>query len=430
MFKTVLSLMIALALLAGPVLAEAPIFDYIAREDGAFGWEKTEEQTLPTGVRVIALKVVSQVWQGITWTHRVQVVVPVEVTVDDTAVLFITGGIPGPAEFGYLGMLATAIKAPLVVLGDIPNQPLYDNLREDGLIAHTFCKYLETRDNTWPLLFPMTKAAVKAMDAIEQYTGRDWATPVRRFVVTGASKRGWTTWFTGEADPRRVIGIAPLVYDNLDLAAQMAHQMASYGEYSSQIEDYTIRNLPDLLQTPQGRLLGSIVDPYTYRHRATMPKMIIAGTNDPYWVVDSANLYWDDLVGPKYIAYVPNGGHGLGDLARVLNAGVGFFNCCVGRAPWPEANWVFQKGRHLKLHLESSPAPSRVLQWTTTSPTRDFRPSRWVYREMRPSQGSYTLRQSWPAEGYAALMGEAIYDVCGQEFALCSTIEVLEAARR
>lgn len=429
MTKTLALGLILLGLLAGPVVAAEPIFDYIAHDDGAFGWEKTGEQTLPTGAKVISLKLVSQVWQGITWTHRVQVVVPTLLTVQDTAVLVITGGSPGPAEFGYLGLIASAISAPVVVLGDIPNQPLFDNLREDALIAHTFCKFLETGDTSWPLLFPMTKSAVKAMDAIEQYTAREWPAPIRRFVVTGASKRGWTTWFTGQADPRRVIGIAPMVYDNLDLAGQMAHQLASYGTYSSQIDDYTTRGLPDLLQSPQGRLLGRLVDPYTYRHRATMPKIIIAGTNDPYWVVDSANLYWDDLVGPKYIAYVPNGGHGLGDLARVLNAEVGFFNCCVGRAPWPEPKWQFEQGRHLKLTLQSAPAPARVLEWTTTSPNRDFRPSRWTYREAQPVKGSYTLRQAVPQEGYAALLGEAIYEVCGREFPLCSTIRVLEPAR-
>ncbi len=421
----VLSLFVVLGI-ASICLAQ-PLFHYVSHPDPSYNWEKISEKEAAGGGKIVTLKLTSQTWQNILWTHQLVIMQPPQLEQATTAVLVISGGKMGEREQGLMSLIAASANAPIVYLGDIPNQPLFDNLWEDALIAYTFQRALQTHDMTWPLLFPMTKAAIRAMDAVQEYTQQHWPRRVEKFVVTGASKRGWTTYFTGEADPQRVAGIAPIVYDNLNLPAQMAHQKASYGHYSSQIEDYTTLGLPDLLQTEIGRRFGEEVDPYTYCKKLTMPKLLIHGTNDPYWVVDSVKHYWDDLPAPKYLLNQPNIGHNV-DPVRFINAEAAFYLYCAGRITFPELNWHFERTpQGLKLGIVSNPAPKRVLQWTTEAPTRDFRKSQWTSQEVAQAEGQWIAELARPQKGYAAMFAELVYEMAGRDVPLSTTIEVIGA---
>jgi PhoPQ-activated pathogenicity-related protein len=404
---------------------------YVSRDDGAFAWVREGKTETPLGATIHELRLTSQRWKGITWRHTLLVVQPSKVT-SDVAVLVVSGGNTESKGDTQTRLIATTIAAQIqaivAVLFAVPNQPLFDGLTEDNLIAHTFVKVLETGDKEWACLLPMTKSAVKAMDAIQQFAEKELGIKVNGFVVTGASKRGWTTWLTAVADPKRVKGIAPIVYDNLNIPAQMRHQREVFGGFSEQIREYEERGLLDLVVGDgKAQELIKLVDPYFYRERLTMPKLIINGTNDRYWALDAANFYFYDLPGEKHILYVPNAGHGLeGGLDRVLRTLTAFFNRVAGRIAFPKLQWQWkQEGNSMTLVIRSEPKPKEVLIWTAKAPTKDFRDAKWSSQTINAANSEFKFTLNPPEQGFAAAFAELVYEIGGQSFSLCTTVRIV-----
>ncbi|UCH33096.1 MAG: hypothetical protein JSV65_10900 [Armatimonadota bacterium] len=424
-------LLICLVLASVP--ASAGLLEYVAAPDPAYGWSYLGDYRYDAfTATVVYLGLTSQVWHEIPWTHIMALIVPDNLDYPDHALLFIgggsTGNSPGEDEL-YIGAhLANAIGAPVAVLPAVPNQPLFGGLNEDALIAYTFLRYLDTEDDTWPLLLPMTKSAVKAMDAVAEYASQAWGRDIDNWVVTGGSKRGWTTWLTGAADPVRVKGIAPLVIDTLNIPVQLQHQLDTWGDYSEMIDDYVDTGLVDTLGD-EGAPLVAMVDPYAYRDRITMPKLIVNGSNDPYWVIDALNIYWDDLVGPKYVLYDPNSGHGLDDVDRVLNTLSGFFHHVAGGKAFPALWW-----RHgdfkmtLLLDVKAEPMPEAARIWVAHSADMDFRDETWVATPMTADKQGFSGAVAKSTTENIALFGEADFNIAGRSFTLSTPVRVVPAA--
>ena len=297
-------------------------------------------------------------------------------------------------------------------------------MKEDQLIAHTFDQYLKTGEEDWPLLLPMTKSAERAMDTVQEFVKKEWQTDISKFVVTGASKRGWTTWLTGASD-ERVVAIAPMVIDVLNMGPQMKKQKETYGGYSAQVGDYTKLNIQERMDTEAGHKLVAIVDPYAYRQKLTMPKLILLGTNDPYWTLDSLNLYYDGLPGEKHILYIPNAGHGLADPIRVIGGVSALALQAAGKFTFPKLTWdLAEQGGALRLSIASDVKPASVAAWLAESPTKDFRKALWHQQPIPLTDGKYVHDLKTPEKGYAAMFGEAIYDIDGRRVYLSTNVRI------
>ncbi len=365
-----------------PVTPDTALQSYLHNDDESFSWVVKDSYDLDK-TKVYDLRITSQQWREHTWKHTLTIIVPEENN-HDGALLFITGGKNKDGEPVVRGgdddfiknmtQIAMQNSAMVAIIWQTPNQPLYDDLTEDALISFTLHNFKNDGDYTWPLLFPMVKTAVSAMDAVQEFSKETLDHEVSRFVLTGGSKRGWTTWLTGANDPR-VEAIAPMVIDVLNMSVSLDYQVQVWQEYSIQIEDYVKLGIPQEAHTEGGQDITTMIDPYSYRDKLTMPKLILIGTNDEYWPVDAIKHYWNDIPGENYIHYVPNAGHDLGGGEQALRAISAFFGRTMSGTQYPICNWTMTEiENQMSLSVEASPDELLgAYLWSADSEDRDFR---------------------------------------------------------
>lgn len=427
----------------GAVPANGPLAEYVRAADPARRCEPMAEGAFDGGTWRTA-RLVSQRWRGVDWTHELSICVPDQVDqVHDSRgmpmLLWIDGGTANQVPFAAGGRsetgpsetvkrLAAAAKAaglPAAVLRQVPYQPMFAGLAEDGLIAHSFVEYARTGDPTWPLLLPMVKAAVAGMDAATDIVRDEHRLDVRGFVVTGASKRGWTSWLTAAVDTR-VVGIVPQVIDMLSMDRHLRLQVQSFGGLSEKLDDYSSRGVEKLLDTPRGRDLIDIVDPYAYRDRLTSPKLISLGTNDPYWPLGSLDLYRDGLPGPCWVSYCPNAGHGI-PMERWGGLVVGMARHASGVEPLPDLHWRFAApDQPAACALQATGTPARVVLWQAGSDTRDFRRASWRATPVAGGGPEWTVPLETGASRWSAALIEVHYPRKPMPLVLTTSVQVRE----
>jgi PhoPQ-activated pathogenicity-related protein len=414
LFKVVVifSVLTASSCSHAPLKPETALQAYLQNSDNSFHWEVQEMQKAEN-FTLYRILFTSQKWRDIEWNHELMIIVP-DVLDSGDALLFITGGSvkegkPNTHEFNddlvkSIGNIAVINKAISAIIWQVPNQPLYNDLTEDALITYTLYNFKKDKDFTWPLLFPMTKSAIRAMDVIQEFTVKEVGRKVDYFILSGASKRGWTTWLAGASD-KRVKAICPMVIDVLNMPANISYQKEVWGDYSIEIEDYVKLGIVQDLGSSDGNDLVKMIDPYSYRKTLTMPKMIFMATNDPYWPVDAVKNYIDSIPGDNHICYTPNAGHNLGTKVKALTTLSAFFGITITNGNYPDCNYeITDSDGTITITVRSEPGQITDAElWIADSYDLDFRDEEWLESDpVNVNNNETTASIRYPESGYLA----------------------------
>jgi PhoPQ-activated pathogenicity-related protein len=371
------------------------------------------------------IKMISGEWldkkkvDNVEWSHYVDIVIPNDVETD-TGIMFIDSGVNDDSYFrldsisiGY----ALKTKSIIVNIHNIPMQPInflasdQEKFYEDDLIAYAWSQFLERgakkEDIEWLPRFPMTRAVVRSMDLAQEIALQN-NKELSDFVVAGASKRGWTAWTTAAVDDR-VVGVAPMVIDMLNLVPSFENHYRSYGEFSPAVQDYINYNIQDWMGTDEFKVLMSYVEPYSFLEKFTMPKYIINAGSDEFFSTDSWRFYYDELPDNKLIRYVPNANHSLN--GRYLNKDlISFFYRIVNNIDLPNLDWDLIDD-NLKVYLDYDGEYSVSIWRAFNEDRRDFRlwqeGELWKESKIDINEDNiYNIELDNQSDGYQAIMVE------------------------
>eukprot|EP01119_Soliformovum_irregulare_P004573 TRINITY_DN1562_c0_g1_i1.p1 TRINITY_DN1562_c0_g1~~TRINITY_DN1562_c0_g1_i1.p1 ORF type:complete len:479 (+),score=101.12 TRINITY_DN1562_c0_g1_i1:47-1483(+) len=426
-----------------------PLDDYVNMVDTSYNWTLHSSFSSWLGYKAYVLDLTSQTWMTRnesnhpTWRHWLTICVPdvIDPKASPTAFMYIDGGHisdPAPTSVDLLAeVVCLNTRTVSAALLTIPNEALiFENdgvsRSEDGLIAYTWRHFINnTKEPIWLARLPMTKAAVKAMDAIQEFTATLPHVPtIKDFVVAGASKRGWTTWTTGAVD-KRVKAMVPMVMPILNMIPNMNHHYQAYDGWSFALDDYLKQGLMAFLNTPQFQALADIVDPWTYRDRLTMPKLILTAAGDEFFLPDSPQFFMGGLPGENMLTVIPDAEHSLATALLDVGETISTYHHMIVRdIKRPKYTYqIIRSNTTASIVVTSNIQPAKVTLWYAHSwgnVLRDFRlvacaqipeclqPVMWWPTDitLSPSgENTWTAHMNAPYDGWLAFLIELRYDL-------------------
>ena len=410
-------------LLACPATSNA-LDDYVAKQDGHYSYYDTglrmEGESPRNGVltpwKGYVLNMTSQSWltpadsSRPVWWHMLVVIEPDIVSHEDRGMLWITGGdndgsgiIPSATDedIKVAANLAVNLGMVCAALFQVPNQhivfngdPLAKQRTEDSLVAYGWAHFLDFPDvPEWLLLFPMTKAAVKAMDTAEDFVKRSdevgLHSSIEKWGVAGASKRGWTTWLTTAVATDRVMFAAPVVFDELNFTHNLHHHYQAYGGWSWALQDYYDMNLTARFDDPAMDIFNSLIDPLSYKDRfanGRIPLLVVDCGMDEFFLPDDQRWWWDDMASTDiHMIMAPNTEHSFATgILEVLPSVAAWANAHMHGQVVPVPTWTIDEepdGGKITVvtgaGANGAPGIKAVSMWHATSCAkenrRDFR---------------------------------------------------------
>lgn len=283
-----------------------------------------EEETL-SNTKVIQYELKSQKYplnnssSEAEWTHIVSIYIPKGVVKTNNPILYVDSGNEKKNNEVNFENIAINTASIVIKLAQVPNQPLSfsnaENLSEDQLVAYTWKLYLDNpnENKTTPLHLPMAMSIIRTLDLFQkEFTGTDYR--IDKFIVSGASKRGWAAWLATIAD-QRIAAIIPIVIDIYNINAQFSKLNKVYANHwPVALYPYYKIDLYKFIDTENFKTLMQITDPLAYKNtpkknQLNIPKYIVSASGDDFFLPDSIFDIYKEIPGINYFRYIPNSSH-------------------------------------------------------------------------------------------------------------------------
>ncbi|EBV8958319.1 PhoPQ-regulated protein [Salmonella enterica subsp. enterica serovar Typhimurium var. 5-] len=351
------------------------------------------------GVMLQRFNLNSQTWspQGVVsperWQNGVDIYIPDSAREKNALVVINNGsnnngsGTPvAPTNFNEeeLSRIAIATRTVVISVSNVPNQVLsYQGvttpLGEDNSVAYSWKLFIGDthKYQDASLHIPMAASVSQAFRlAKKELTQQN----INKFIVTGASKRGWAAWLTALSAPD-VGAVVPFAMDLLNTQKSLEHMYQSYGKnWPVAFYPYYNQGIDQQVGTDKFARLMRLEDPLTYLNtdmgdRLKIDKYIINASGDDFYVPDNSHFYYGLLPGSKSLRVVPNSTHN-GILSVAEQSLITFVNRFQEKQKLPEITENVQSRGDGKKELvvNFSEKPVAILQWTARNPAaRDFR---------------------------------------------------------
>lgn len=385
---------------------------------------KDDNAPMKPPVQVKRYKMISQTWSPLglvtpaQWVHNVNIYIPDQVK-SKQALLAIN------LSEKMMIRVAQSTHSVVVSLDNIPSVDLiYQGdlmpRNEDDSIARSWGLYMQHPEGRtlMPLNVPMAAAVSQTIRLAQQELK---PLNIDKFIVAGASKRGWTAWLAAISDPSivAIVPIVPIVADFLDTQNAIKNMSQSLGgHFPVTFKPYYQHQIDLLGDRPEFISLMEIVDPLKYldtpyASRFSIPKYIINASGDDFFPPDNTRYYYDKLPGVKSLRIVPNSDHFTVNYI-LQDSLITFVNRLQGTAALPEVNaTMINSSSEHKLHVSFSEQPVKVVQWTAINKTsRDMRYACGVrYTPSSLATGkSVDISLQYQGEGWQATFVEATFD--------------------
>jgi len=411
-----------------------PLQTYVSTPDSTYQYELAST-IVRADTTVYFVRLTSQKWltpedtSVFIWQHWLRVIVPHNLTASTQTGIYVDGGedsIDPPQDNLVIGdMIAVQSQMIMGHLFQIPNEPAYfysegccKRRTEDAEIAYGWSHFInDTTKPEWLLRFPMVKSVVRAMDAMQDFLPKIGQIKPEKFVIAGASKRGWTTWLLPAVDSR-VNAIVPMVMPILNMVNVINQMWRSLGVWSFTLDDYYSMNIMQDLNLDSFRAMSDIIDPVVYMdYLEKVPKYMVFSTGDEFFLPDSARNFYDDLRGDTYLRMAPNTEHSLAPLDALIVSNIATFVSYIKFGdPIPSIKEkIVYSNTTATITVFPSHPPDEAKLWiapTVSKTRRDFRliicgqipacfqPVFWFPESLKPNaDGSYSASVSAPSNG-------------------------------